>query len=232
MDLDFQTYHWDSTSHMSDESQLIDDLFFGFESKPSSDWKDEVPDKCNMAGRTRKVTITEITEEKADEKELEEDIFSSDEESSEAEEAVMETEEVFQLLDDVVQDWKIKLECVVGDGLKKLRKAGKEKKLMIKYLPGEHAEANKKLGAAKATILKDWKTDFNHVVGGIQRKLDKLAKDKFGEVDALYNDKFLYTNKNVKEKEYLNKNKKNIISIDCREQRCQETGGSSYFDST
>merc|ERR1712088_880585 len=116
-----------------------------------------------------------------------------------------ETEEVFQILDDVVQDWKIKLECVVGDGLKKLRKAGKEKKSMIKYLPGEHSHVSKKLGVPKAAIMKDWKTDFTHIVTGIQKKLDKLTKDKVKEVDCLYSDKFLYTNANVKEVEELNK---------------------------
>jgi hypothetical protein len=52
---------------------------------------------------------------------------------------------------------------------------------MIKYLPGEHAETSKKLGVPKATIMKDWKTDFTHIVTGIQKKLDKMTKEKLKE---------------------------------------------------
>merc|ERR1711881_347705 len=136
--------------------------------------------------------------------------------------------EVFQILDDVIQDWKIKLECVVGDGLKKLRKAGKEKKLMIKYLPGEHSGVEKKLGVPKATIMKDWKSDFTHIVTGIQKKLDRLTKDKVKEVDSLYSDKFLYTDAGVKEVEVLNKNKKEMINIDTKDMKARD-GVSTYI---
>ena len=211
MDVDFASYHWDSPgNNIPDESPLIDDLFYGMNG--SAAWKDNNGDA--RTERTRKVTITEITEEMAYE-----DTMSDDSD----EEAVMETEEVFQILDDVVQDWKIKLECVVGDGLKKLRKAGKEKKSMIKYLPGEHSHVSKKLGVPKAAIMKDWKTDFTHIVTGIQKKLDKLTKDKVKEVDSLYSDKFLYTNANVKEVEDLNKNKKDVIKIDSRDYKMKDS---------
>ena len=213
MDVDFASYHWDSPgNNIPDESPLIDDLFYGMNG--SAAWKDNNGTSDARTERTRKVTITEITEEMAYE-----DTMSDDSD----EEAVMETEEVFQILDDVVQDWKIKLECVVGDGLKKLRKAGKEKKSMIKYLPGEHSHVSKKLGVPKAAIMKDWKTDFTHIVTGIQKKLDKLTKDKVKEVDSLYSDKFLYTNANVKEVEDLNKNKKDVIKIDSRDYKMKDS---------
>ena len=213
MDVDFASYHWDSPgNNIPDESPLIDDLFYGMNG--SAAWKDNHGTSDARTERTRKVTITEITEEMAYE-----DTMSDDSD----EEAVMETEEVFQILDDVVQDWKIKLECVVGDGLKKLRKAGKEKKSMIKYLPGEHSHVSKKLGVPKAAIMKDWKTDFTHIVTGIQKKLDKLTKDKVKEVDSLYSDKFLYTNANVKEVEDLNKNKKDVIKIDSRDYKMKDS---------
>ena len=213
MDVDFASYHWDSPgNNIPDESPLIDDLFYGMNG--SAAWKDTNGTSEARTERTRKVTITEITEEMAYE-----DTMSDDSD----EEAVMETEEVFQILDDVVQDWKIKLECVVGDGLKKLRKAGKEKKSMIKYLPGEHSHVSKKLGVPKAAIMKDWKTDFTHIVTGIQKKLDKLTKDKVKEVDSLYSDKFLYTNANVKEVEDLNKNKKDVIKIDSRDYKVKDS---------
>ena len=231
MDIDFANYQWDSPGHnIPDESPLIDDLFFGMKENPG--WKDGAETE---AGRTRKVTITEITEEGPDQGEDDWTILNRYPPKEEAlddggisdeseEEAIMETEEVFQILDDVVQDWKIKLECVVGDGLKKLRKTGKEKKLMIKYLPGDHADVSKKLGVPKATIMKDWKTDFNHILSGIQKKLDKLTKEKVREVDSLYNDKFLYTNTNVKEVQDLNRNKKEMINIDCRDNKARERG--------
>ena len=48
----------------------------------------------------------------------------------------MGSEEIFKALDDAVQDWKIKLEVVIGEGLKKLRKSTKDNKMKMKYLPG------------------------------------------------------------------------------------------------
>lgn len=205
MDLDYSNYHWESPgNNVPDESPLIDDLFFGM--KGSTAWQEE-----KMPGKFWQDTMNEDP--------------MSDESQ---EESVMDTEEVFEILDDVIQDWKIKLECVVGDGLKKLRKAGKEKKLMIKYLPGEHSGVEKKLGVPKATIMKDWKTDFTHIVTGIQKKLDRLTKDKVKEVDSLYCDKFLYTNTTVKEVEDLNKNKKEMVNIDSRDTK-RNDGVSTYI---
>ncbi len=131
--------------------------------------------------RARKVTVTEITEEIDDwemvsgssEEESsydEEDgslcedssvsyCTTDDEEEAEEEEdedvesAVMRTDEAFGMLDDLVADWKSKLEAAVGEGLKKLRKNGKEKRMMAKYLPGDDA-SNNVLDEAKAAIVK------------------------------------------------------------------------------
>ena len=48
----------------------------------------------------------------------------------------MSSDEIFNALDEAVQDWKVKLELAIGDGLKKLRKATKDNKMKMKYLPG------------------------------------------------------------------------------------------------
>ena len=84
-------------------------------------------------GRIRKVTITEIEDEMewnwSDPGTLEESIKDIIIEKT--------TDEIFDELDNVVQDWKKKLEFVVADGLKKIKRSTKEKKTMMKYLPGE-----------------------------------------------------------------------------------------------
>ena len=84
-------------------------------------------------GRIRKVTITEIENDEEwnwpDPGSLEEDRASTVMTKS--------TEEVFDQLDVVVQDWKKKLEIIVADGLKTIKKTTKEKKTMMKYLPGD-----------------------------------------------------------------------------------------------
>ena len=85
-------------------------------------------------GRIRKVTITEIEDEKEwnwpDPGTLVEE---------DAKDIIIEktTEEIFDELENVVQDWKKKLEFVVADGLKKIKRSTKEKKTMMKYLPGD-----------------------------------------------------------------------------------------------
>ena len=85
--------------------------------------------------RIRKVTITEIENEQEwnwpDPGCLEEDITNTTAVMTET------TEEIFENLDNVVQDWKKKLEILVADGLKTIKKTTKEKKLMMKYLPGD-----------------------------------------------------------------------------------------------
>ena len=82
-------------------------------------------------GRIRKVTITEIEDEN--------EWTWPDPCLFEDDNIIIEktTEEIFEELENVVQDWKSKLEFVVADGLKKIKRSTKEKKLMMKYLPGE-----------------------------------------------------------------------------------------------
>ena len=60
-----------------------------------------------------------------------------DEESEEEEEVMKSTDEIFEDLDTVVQDWKRKLEVIVAEGLKTIKKTTKERKMMMKYLPGD-----------------------------------------------------------------------------------------------
>ena len=47
------------------------------------------------------------------------------------------TEEIFEDLETVVQDWKKKLEVIVAEGLKTIKKTTKERKIMMKYIPGD-----------------------------------------------------------------------------------------------
>ena len=58
-------------------------------------------------------------------------------EEDEQEEKMKTTDEVFEELETVVQDWKKQLEVIVADGLKNIKKTTKEKKMMMKYLPGD-----------------------------------------------------------------------------------------------
>merc|ERR1712226_365939 len=114
--------------------------------------------KTVNGGRIRKVTITEIEDEKEwtwpDPATVEEEVVEDAK--------VMEktTDEIFAMLEDVVTDWKIKLEVAVGDGLKRIKKASKEKKAMMKYLPGDDInDAPNILAKAKEEIINEWKTE-------------------------------------------------------------------------
>lgn len=104
--------------------------------------------------------------------------------------------------ENVIDDWKIKMEVIIGDGLKKLRKSQKDRKLMMKYLPG-----NKKVQAAKEDIVKDWKIDFQKSFGTTHKKLEKLAAEKTKQVEGLA--------KNPAKKDF-NKNKKKVIKINMK----------------
>ena len=74
-------------------------------------------------GRIRKVTITEVEEDgKMDPKPMNKE---------------KSTDEIFTEVDKMITDWKSNLEVVVGEGLKKIKKICKEKKIMIKYIPGD-----------------------------------------------------------------------------------------------
>ena len=58
-------------------------------------------------------------------------------EEDEPEEKMKTADEVFEVLENVVQDWKKQLEVIVADGLKNMKKTTKEKRMMMKYLPGD-----------------------------------------------------------------------------------------------
>ena len=165
--------------------------------------------------RTRKVTITEITEDNDDWAFIDEEteVISCDSDSDDEEDA-MTTDEVYQLLDDLVQDWKIKLEFIVGDGLKKLRKLTKEKRLMTKYLPGVELsrKGQGKINEARNAILKQWKNDFCKIINSTTNKLEKLTKEKLRENEDLYTNKLMTQKKKM---ELINAGKKTYINIDC-----------------
>merc|ERR1719273_2435935 len=115
----------------------------------------------------------------------------------------IDVDELNEAFENVIDDWKLKMEVIIGDGLKKLRKSNKEKKLMMKYLPGE-----KKIQAAKQSIAKDWKIDFQKTFGTTHKKLEKLAADKTKEVEIM-------VKADTKENN-LNKNKKKVVNIDLK----------------
>jgi hypothetical protein len=85
--------------------------------------------------------------------------------------AMMGPDEAFQLFDDLVADWKAQLEAVIGEGLKKMRKNGKEKKLMMQYLPGSEDKSSKMTEAAKTAIVKVRRLGFPIVLGTHQNIL-------------------------------------------------------------
>ena len=137
--------------------------------------------KVVNGGRIRKVTITEIEDE--------EDWSWPDpgnpEEKEDIDEVVIEktTDEVFAALEDVVTDWKIKLEVVVGDGLKKIKKASREKKAMMKHLPGDQVQKGSGvLVKAKEEILNDWKKEVARTVKETHNKLNDLGTTKVKDV--------------------------------------------------
>ena len=84
-------------------------------------------------GRIRRVTITEI----GDEKEMEWPENSPNKETFEEMITEKNADEIFDELENIVQNWKKKLEIVVADGLRTIKRSTKEKKMMMKYLPGE-----------------------------------------------------------------------------------------------
>ena len=141
--------------------------------------------KVVNGGRIRKVTITEIEEGQdwswPDPGNIEDII----DESEDIDEVIIEktTEEVFAALEDVVTDWKIKLEVVVGDGLKKIKKASKEKKAMMKHLPGDGVQKGSGvLVKAKEEILNDWKKEVARTVKDTHNKLNDLGTTKVKDV--------------------------------------------------
>ena len=140
--------------------------------------------KVVNGGRIRKVTITEIEDGQdwswPDPGNIEEDVTAED-----IDEVIIEktTDEVFAALEDVVTDWKIKLEVVVGDGLKKIKKASREKKAMMKHLPGDGVQKGSGvLVKAKEEILNDWKKEVARTVKDTHNKLNDLGTTKVKDV--------------------------------------------------
>merc|ERR1712012_171680 len=137
---------------------------------------------------SKKATITEITDM---------DLFEDD-----LQDMDLDVDVLGKAFENVIDDWKIKMEVIIGDGLKKLRKSQKDRKLMMKYLPG-----NKKVQAAKEDIVKDWKIDFQKSFGTTHKKLEKLASEKTKEVEGIAK---------VSAKKDFNRNKKKVIKIDMK----------------
>ena len=138
--------------------------------------------KVVNGGRIRKVTITEIEE---GEEWSWPDPGNLEEKEDYIDEVVIEktTDEVFAALEDVVTDWKIKLEVVVGDGLKKIKKASREKKAMMKHLPGDGVQKGSGvLVKAKEEILNDWKKEVARTVKETHNKLNDLGTTKVKDV--------------------------------------------------
>ena len=141
--------------------------------------------KVVNGGRIRKVTITEIEDGQdwswPDPGNIEEDGTTEED----IDEVIIEktTDEVFAALEDVVTDWKIKLEVVVGDGLKKIKKASREKKAMMKHLPGDSIQKGSGvLVKAKEEILNDWKKEVARTVKDTHNKLNDLGTTKVKDV--------------------------------------------------
>ena len=138
--------------------------------------------KVVNGGRIRKVTITEIEE---GEEWSWPDPGNLEEKEDYIDEVVIEktTDEVFAALEDVVTDWKIKLEVVVGDGLKKIKRASREKKAMMKHLPGDQVQKGSGvLVKAKEEILNDWKKEVARTVKETHNKLNDLGTTKVKDV--------------------------------------------------
>ena len=169
-------------------------------------WENGVFTHVNDVVRERKVTITELSDEEDDG----DWTFVDDPKSAVIESVItVDTDEAFRQLDDVVQDWKSKLELLVGEGLKKLRKNGKDKKLMMKYLPEGGKQKN--LDEAKAAVYKDWKNEFNQVLGQTQRRMERLNADKMAEARDLIDGRILAKAKKVDDEQ---RKKKAIVKLE------------------
>jgi len=134
----------------AENDRLFNNYYFTNKNTQSND---DLASSGTTTTRTRRVTITEIIDETDDW-----DLIDAKE--SLHDEDLEDVDEIFQTLSDVVDDWKIKLEWIVAEGLKKMRKSCKEKKTMMKYLPG-----TKLVGPAKESILMEWRSEFVKTLG-------------------------------------------------------------------
>jgi len=129
-------------------------------------------------GRIRRVTITEIE----DDKEFNWPDAGNIEEKTNDIVIEKTTDEIFDELENVVQDWKKKLEFVVADGLKKIKRSSKEKKTMMKYLPGDGTlKGSRAILKAKGQIVADWKDEINKAIDATHKKLNDLGDEKMKE---------------------------------------------------
>lgn len=88
------------------------------------------------------------------------------------------TDEIFESLDGIVQEWKVKLEWIVAEALRKMRRTTREKRNMMKYIPGEATGSGSwHVAEAKAAILAEWRHEVNRTIGTTQTKLRDLAQD-------------------------------------------------------
>jgi len=160
-------------------------------------------------GRIRKVTITEI------ENDQEWDWPETgclDQTQSDAVLTTKTTSEIFNGLDDVVQNWKEKLESIVADGLKTIKKTTKEKKTMMKYLPGDSLIGGSHVTLkARCQILSEWKDDIDKAIDATHKKLNDLGNDKVKQIREVVNG---IVPKEEQEKEKEKNNDCTTVSLD------------------
>jgi len=129
-------------------------------------------------GRIRRVTITEIE----DEKEIKWPENTPNKDTFEEMITEKNTEEIFDELENVVQAWKKKLEIAVADGLRTIKRSTKEKKMMMKYLPGEGTmRGSNSIKSAKCQILTDWRDETNKAMKETHFKLNDLNTETLKE---------------------------------------------------
>merc|ERR1711913_133506 len=132
-------------------------------------------------GRIRKVTITEIEN---DQEWNWPETGCLDQTQSDAVLTTKTTSEIFNGLDDVVQNWKEKLESIVAEGLK----TTKEKKIMMKYLPGDSLIGGSHVTLkARCQILSEWKDDIDKAIDATHKKLNDLGNDKVKQIREVVN---------------------------------------------
>merc|ERR1712080_150774 len=129
------------------------------------------------------------------------------------------TEEMFAMLKDVITDWKIKLEVVVGDGLKRIKKASKEKKSMMKYLPGEDVkDASNILAKAKEEIINEWKNEVARCMAETHNKINNIGENKVKDTvkiaDGLIKKPAVEKKENKKEEKKEKKEEKTKVNDD------------------
>merc|ERR1712240_49017 len=168
--------------------------------------------KAVNGGRIRKVTITEIE----DGKEWNwPDAAPLEDEATVDEVMVVDktTDEMFAMLDDVITDWKIKLEVVVGDGLKRIKKASKEKKTMMKCLPGDDIKDRSNiLAKAKEEIINEWKNEVARCITDTHNKINNIGENKVKDTvkiaDGLIKNPAVEKKENKKEEKQEKKKKR------------------------